>query len=115
MDHQLPLPRNQQPETGNQGTVECLGKTFHNDDDRRQYFLEKLREKLKGPEFRKIEGFPSGSEEGILMLCDPAYRTARNRLQSRWVARRIAQWIESKAEVRSSCTANLCYSSSEII
>jgi len=32
--------------------------TFENDEKRREYFLEKLREKLKEPEFRKIEGFP---------------------------------------------------------
>ncbi|MBW2248295.1 MAG: hypothetical protein JRF62_14140 [Deltaproteobacteria bacterium] len=36
--------------------VECLGMTFPNDEERRKYFLEKLREKLKDPEFRKIEG-----------------------------------------------------------
>jgi hypothetical protein len=28
---------------------------------RREYFLEKLREKLKDPGFRKIEGFPIGA------------------------------------------------------
>ncbi|MBC8178977.1 MAG: hypothetical protein H8E19_16355 [Deltaproteobacteria bacterium] len=38
--------------------VECLGMTFENDEIRREYFLEKLCEKLKDPEFRKIEGFP---------------------------------------------------------
>jgi hypothetical protein len=38
--------------------VECLGMTFESDEERRAYFLEKLREKLKDPEFRKIEGFP---------------------------------------------------------
>ena len=27
--------------------VECLGMTFENDEKRREYFLEKLREKLK--------------------------------------------------------------------
>jgi len=42
--------------------VECLGMTFENDEMRREYFLEKLREKLKDPEFRKIEGFPIGSD-----------------------------------------------------
>jgi len=40
--------------------VECLGMTFPNDEERRKYFLDKLREKLKDPEFRKIEGFPGG-------------------------------------------------------
>jgi len=56
--------------------VECLGMTFPNDEERRKYFLEKLREKLKDPEFRKIEGFPIGSDEDILALSDPPYYTA---------------------------------------
>ena len=56
--------------------VECLGMTFDNDEKRREYFLEKLREKLKDPEFRKIEGFPIGEDEGILALSDPPYYTA---------------------------------------
>jgi len=58
------------------GPVECLGMTFENDEKRREYFLEKLREKLKDPEFRKIEGFPIGEDEGILALSDPPYYTA---------------------------------------
>ncbi|MEW5804277.1 MAG: DNA methyltransferase [bacterium] len=56
--------------------VECLGMTFENDEKRREYFLEKLREKLKDPEFRKIEGFPVGEDEDILALSDPPYYTA---------------------------------------
>ncbi len=48
--------------------VECLGITFPNDEGRRKYFLDKLKEKLKDPEFRKIEGFPIGSDENILSL-----------------------------------------------
>jgi len=58
------------------GPVECLGMTFENDEKRREYFLEKLREKLKDPEFRKIEGFPIGEDEDILALSDPPYYTA---------------------------------------
>ena len=56
--------------------VECLGMTFENDEKRREYFLEKLREKLKDPEFRKIEGFPIGEDENILAMSDPPYYTA---------------------------------------
>ncbi len=56
--------------------VQCLGMTFANDDERRKYFLTKLREKMKDPEFRKIEGFPIGSDEDILALSDPPYYTA---------------------------------------
>lgn len=57
-------------------TVECLGMTFESDEARRDYFLEKLREKLRDPEFRKIEGFPIGEDEDILALSDPPYYTA---------------------------------------
>jgi DNA modification methylase len=56
--------------------VECLGMTFPNDEERRKHFLSLLREKLKDPEFRKIEGFPIGSDEDILALSDPPYYTA---------------------------------------
>lgn len=56
--------------------VECLGMTFENDEARRQYFLEKLREKLQDPEFRQIEGFPIGEDEDILAMSDPPYYTA---------------------------------------
>ncbi len=59
-----------------QGPVECLGLTFHDDNARREHFLGILREKLKDPEFRKIEGFPIGSDEDILALSDPPYYTA---------------------------------------
>ena len=43
--------------------VECLGITFPNDEARRQYFLQKLSEKLKDPAFRSTEGFPIGDDE----------------------------------------------------
>jgi len=58
------------------GPVDCLGITFPNDKARRQYFLGILKEKLKDPEFRKIEGFPIGEDEDILALSDPPYYTA---------------------------------------
>jgi DNA modification methylase len=63
-------------EDKSQDPVECLGITFENDKKRREYYLEKLREKLKDPEFRKIEGFPIGEDEDILALSDPPYYTA---------------------------------------
>jgi rubredoxin len=56
--------------------VECLGMTFASDSDRRNYFLDKLREKLQDPDFRNIEGFPIGNNEDILALSDPPYYTA---------------------------------------
>jgi DNA modification methylase len=58
------------------GPVECLGITFPDDNARRNHFLGILREKLKEPEFRKIEGFPIGSDDDILALSDPPYYTA---------------------------------------
>src|SRR6266705_4767199 len=57
-------------------SVECLGLTFDSDEARRAHFLEILREKLRDPEFRKIEGFPIGDDEDILALSDPPYYTA---------------------------------------
>jgi DNA modification methylase len=56
--------------------VECLGMTFENDSARREHFLDLLREKLKDPEFRKIEGFPVGDDDRILNMSDPPYYTA---------------------------------------
>jgi len=66
----------EQLEAKRQAPVECLGMTFSNDEERRKYFLEKLREQLKDPGFRKIEGFPIGEDEDILALSDPPYYTA---------------------------------------
>jgi DNA modification methylase len=56
--------------------VECLGMKFPSDEVRRAYFLDKLRQKLKDPAFRKIEGFPVADDEDILALSDPPYYTA---------------------------------------
>ncbi|HAV1616223.1 DNA methyltransferase [Enterobacter hormaechei] len=56
--------------------VTCLGKTFANDQARREYFLALLAEKLKDPEFRKIDGFPLGNDKRIMELSDPPYYTA---------------------------------------
>src|SRR5436190_16119561 len=58
------------------GLVECLGQTFPSEEARREHFLKLLAEKLKDPEFRKIEGFPIGKDEDILALSDPPYYTA---------------------------------------
>jgi DNA modification methylase len=58
------------------GSVECLGQTFPSDEARREHYLKLLAEKLKDPMFRKIEGFPIGSDEDIIALSDPPYYTA---------------------------------------
>ena len=68
-DMEGPVTRDSEP-------VTCLGMTFENDEMRREYFLEKLRQKLEDPEFRRIEGFPIGEDEDILALSDPPYYTA---------------------------------------
>ena len=68
--------------TRNDDPVTCLGITFENDEARRAHFTEELRQKLKDPEFRKIEGFPIGEDEDILNLSDPPYYTAPARILS---------------------------------
>ena len=77
------------------GPVTCLGMTFQNDDARRAHFAEELRKKLRHPEFRKIEGFPIGSDENILNLSDPPYYTA---CPNPWIADFIAKWEAQKPE-----------------
>ncbi|MEI6046208.1 MAG: DNA methyltransferase, partial [Chloroflexota bacterium] len=62
--------------TARPGEIECLGLAFENEQQRRDYFLDRLGEKLADPEFRQIEGFPLGSTEAILALSDPPYYTA---------------------------------------
>ncbi|WP_437194601.1 DNA methyltransferase [Planctomicrobium sp. SH527] len=71
------------------GPVTCLGMTFENDEARRAHFTEELRKNLQDPEFRKIEGFPIGSDEDILNLSDPPYYTA---CPNPWIGHFIAEW-----------------------
>ncbi len=77
------------------GPVTCLGMTFENDEARRAHFTEELRKKLQDPEFRKIEGFPIGSDQDILNLSDPPYYTA---CPNPWIADFIAEWEAQKPE-----------------
>jgi DNA modification methylase len=62
--------------TKSTGPVECLGRSFRSEEERSEHYLKLLAEKLKDPEFRKIEGFPIGKDEDILALSDPPYYTA---------------------------------------
>jgi len=62
--------------TGSTGPVECLGQPFPSEHARREHFTKLLAEKLKDPAFRKIEGFPQGTDEAILAMSDPPYYTA---------------------------------------
>lgn len=57
------------------GPVECLGQTFPSEQARREHFTKLLAEKLKDPAFRKLEGFPHGTDEAILAMSDPPYYT----------------------------------------
>ena len=56
------------------GPVECLGVTFDSEDERRVYFLKRLKELL--PDLRQREDFPIGTDDDILRLSDPPYYTA---------------------------------------
>lgn len=79
-----------QPKTDN-GPVVCLGMTFKNDDERREYFRNELRKKL--PELKKIEGFPIGDDEDIIALSDPPYYTA---CPNPWINDFIEEWEKEK-------------------
>jgi DNA modification methylase len=75
------------------GPIECLGQTFENEEARREYFTELLSEKLKDSEFRKIEGFPIGTDEAILELSDPPYYTA---CPNPWLNELVDFWESQK-------------------
>lgn len=77
------------------GPVTCLGMEFENDEARRDYFTEQLRKKLEDPEFRKIEGFPIGTDEAILELSDPPYYTA---CPNPWITDFVTEWEAEKPE-----------------
>ncbi|RZK77900.1 MAG: hypothetical protein EOO85_07650 [Pedobacter sp.] len=71
--------------------IVCLGKSFENDDERREYFREELRKKL--PELKNIEGFPQGEDEDIVNLSDPPYYTA---CPNPWLNDFIEEWESNK-------------------
>lgn len=73
--------------------VTCLGIEFKNDKKRKEYFLNLLAKKLKDPEFRKIEGFPIGSDDDILALSDPPYYCA---CPNPWLNDFIKEWESEK-------------------
>ena len=81
-------------ETSGDKPVVCLGMTFANDDERREYFRNELRKKL--PELRQIEGFPIGEDEDIINLSDPPYHTA---CPNPWLNDFIAEWEQEKIEL----------------
>ncbi|MFC4660779.1 DNA methyltransferase [Oceanobacillus aidingensis] len=71
--------------------VVCLGMTFNNEDERREYFRNELRRKL--PEMKNIEGFPIGEDEDIIALSDPPYYTA---CPNPWLSEFIDLWEKTK-------------------
>jgi len=73
--------------------VVCLGIEFPSEEERRAYFLEELRTKLKDPDFRAIEGFPIAEDEAILELSDPPYYCA---CPNPWIADLVAEWEKEK-------------------
>lgn len=62
--------------TSSPSWVECLGLTFANEQARRVYFADRLRERLLDPAFCNIDGFPIGDIDEIVALSDPPYYTA---------------------------------------
>jgi len=75
-EHMFDKSLQEEAEARAQQPVECLGMRFPNEEARRSHFMDRLRVKLKDTEFRKIEGFPIGTDEDILALSDPPYYTA---------------------------------------
>lgn len=73
--------------------VTCLGQVFESEDTRREHFRSLLRDKLRDPEFRQIEGFPIGEDEDIIALSDPPYYTA---CPNPWINDFIAEWEKEK-------------------
>ena len=94
-----PLEEPQKPS----GPVTCLGMIFENDEARRAHFTVELRKKLQDQEFRKIEGFPIGSDEEILNLSDPPYYTA---CPNPWITDFIAEWEARSRTNPKATTAN---------
>lgn len=79
----------------NDGPVTCLGITFNNDNERREYFRNELRKKL--PELKLIEGFPIGEDEDIIALSDPPYYTA---CPNPWINDFIKEWEDEKVQLQ---------------
>ena len=92
MAPQTPTPKTNDDKSKPKPIV-CLGQTFASDAERRAHFTEILREKLKEPAFRAIEGFPIAEDEDILALSDPPYYTA---CPNPWIAEFVEQWEEEK-------------------
>lgn len=63
----------------------------------KEAYRQRLAEYLRDPEFRKIEGFPIGTDEAILALSDPPYYTV---CPNPFLPEIIEQWQQERAEIR---------------
>jgi len=66
-------------------------------DAERAVYLERLREHLRDPDFRAIEGFPIGDDEDILALSDPPTYTA---CPNPFLPEIIERWQAERAQLR---------------
>jgi len=66
-------------------------------EERRGKYLKRLAQYLKDPEFRKIEGFPIGTDEAILALSDPPYYTA---CPNPFLKEILAEWVDERRQIR---------------
>ncbi len=66
-------------------------------EENKAMYRQRLAEFLKDPEFRKIEGFPLGTDEAILALSDPPYYTA---CPNPFLPEILEQWQQERRETR---------------
>jgi hypothetical protein len=78
--------------------LEPIGTEVETDQlETRNRYLERLRQYLKDPDFRAIEGFPVGEDEAILALSDPPYYTA---CPNPFLTEIIERWQAERAQIR---------------
>ena len=65
----------------------------------REAYRSRLKLLLQDPEFRKIEGFPIGTDEAILQLSDPPYYTA---CPNPFMGEILEEWLEERRQTRRS-------------
>jgi predicted RNA-binding Zn-ribbon protein involved in translation (DUF1610 family) len=65
--------------------------------EEKEVYRKRLAEYLKDPEFRKIEGFPIGTDEAILALSDPPYYTA---CPNPFLPEILEQWQQERRQTR---------------
>jgi len=67
------------------------------EEKQKEVYRQRLKEALQDPEFRKMPGFPIGTDEAILELSDPPYYTA---CPNPFINEIIAQWQAERQEIR---------------